>query len=51
MVESISPFTFFSSKSRNSKVFTYSGFKIALNFAIIGNIAATPPKFINKART
>ena len=45
------PFHFFSSKSRNSKVFTRSGFKIALNFAIKGNIGATAPKFINTART
>ena len=35
------PFHSLSSKSRNSKVFRHSDFKITLSFAIIGNIAAT----------
>ena len=41
------PFHSLSSKSRNSKLFTHSGFKMALNFAIIGSIAATAFKFIS----
>ena len=45
------PFHSFSSKSRNSKVFTHSDFKMALSFAIIGVIAANALKFINNART
>ena len=36
-----------SSKSRNSKVFTNSHFKMALSFAIVCSIAAPAPKFIN----
>ena len=35
------PFHSRSSKSRKSKMFTHSDFKIALSFAIIGSIAAT----------
>ena len=42
------PFHSFSSKSRNSKVFTHSDFKVALSFALICSIAATALKFINK---
>ena len=45
------PFHSLSSKSRNSKMFTHSDFKMALSFAIIGNIAATALKLINNART
>ena len=45
------PFHSLSSKSRNSKMFTHSDFKMALSFAIIGSIAATALKFINNART
>ena len=37
----IIPLHSLSSKSRNSKVFTHSDFKMALSFAIIGSIAAT----------
>ena len=40
-----------SSKSRISKVFTHSDFKMALSFAIIGSIAATEFKFANNVRT
>ena len=40
-----------SSKRRNTKVFTHSDFKMALTFAIIGNIAATALNFIKNART
>ena len=47
----IIPLHSLSSKSRNSKVFTHSDFKMALSFAIIGSIAATALKFINNART
>ena len=39
-----------SSKSRNSKMFTHSDFKIALSFAIIGSIATTSLEFVNNAR-
>ena len=45
------PFHSLSSKSRNSKMFTHSDFKMAFSFAIIGSIAATALKFINNART
>ena len=39
-----------SSKSRDSKVFTHSDFKMAPTLAIIRSIAATKFKFINNAR-
>ena len=45
------PFHSLSSKSRNSKMFTHSDFKMALSSAIIGSIAAIALKFINNART
>ena len=45
------PFHSLSSKSRNSKVFTYSEFKIALSFAIIDSVATTTFKFMNNIRT
>ena len=45
------PFHCLSSKSRNSKMFTHSDFKMALSFAVIVSIAATTLKFINNART
>ena len=44
------PFHSLSSKSRNSKMFTHSDFKIALSFAIIGSIATTSLEFVNNAR-
>ena len=50
-VKIIVPFHSLSSKSRNTKVFTHSDFKMALTFAIIGNIAATALNFIKNART
>ena len=45
------PFHSLSSKSRNSKMFPHSDFKMAFSFAIIGSIATTALKFINNART
>ena len=39
------------SKSRNSKVFTYSDFDMAISFAIIGSILVTTLKIINNGRT
>ena len=44
------PFHLLFSKSRNSKMFTHSDFKMALSFAKIGSIAATALKFTNNAR-
>ena len=44
------PFHSLYNKSRNSKMFTHSDFKMPLSFAIIGSIAATILKFINNAR-
>ena len=49
MTDPLSTFTL-SIKSRNSKVFTHSDFKMALSFTIIDSIAATALKFINNAR-
>ena len=40
-----------SSKSRNSKMFAHSDFKMALSFAIIGSIATNALKFIDNSRT
>ena len=37
----IIPLHYLSSKSRNSKVFTHSDFKMALSFAIMGSIAVS----------
>ena len=51
MSESLSSFYSYSRKSRNSKIFTHSDFKMALSFAIIGSIAATALKLINSVRT
>ena len=45
------PLHSFSSKSRNSKVFTHSDFKMAISFTIRGTAAATTLKLINNART
>ena len=46
------PFHPLSSKSRNSKVFTYSYLEMALSFALIGGIiAAIILKFTNNTRT
>lgn len=41
------PICFFVSKSRNSKVFPHSDFKMALGFIIKGNIAVTTLRFKN----
>ena len=40
-----------SSKTRKSRVFTHSEFKMALNLSIIGIIAATALEFLNNIRT
>ena len=40
-----------SSKTRKSRVFTHSEFKMALNLSIIGIIAATALEFLNNTRT
>lgn len=45
------PFHFLRIKSRKSKVFTHSDFRMALSFVMIGTIAATVLKFINNAST
>ena len=46
------PFHPLSSKSRNSKVFTYSDLEMAPSFALIGGIiAAIILKFTNNTRT
>ena len=46
------PFHSLSSKSRNTKVLTYSDFKMALSVAVtLGSITATALKFISNART
>ena len=47
----VTPFYSLSSKSRNSKMFTHSDFKMAFSFVIIGSIVATALKFIHNART
>ena len=44
-------FHYLSSKSRNSKVFTHSDFKMALSLTIIGSIGVSTLEFINNAST
>ena len=44
MAESFIPFNSLSSKSKGSKVFTYSNLKMALSFAIIDSIIAARTK-------
>ena len=47
----VTPFNFFSGKSRNSKKFDHSHLKMTLGFAIRGSIGVTALKFINTFRT